>query len=346
MNAFRKNDKSKNRVLILSTGGTLGMQAGNGGPLKPDKVLQDMLTWVPELHDYARAHVEILANIDSSLATPDLWLNLARRIERAHHEEEWDGIVILHGTDTLAYTASALSFLLPALDIPVVLTGGQRPLSATRTDSRNNIIGAVESALEGPVEVMIFFNNTAFRGNRVVKAAIGDFDGFDSPNYPPLGKAGIYWDWFPDRFWPESKRPSLWSAIPDSLPPTPWVLPWTPGLDFEKLIPAFSHHWAVILEAFGTGNMPFSRQMSDFLRKWMDDGGLIFIKSQVPKGRVLQDAYEPGKTIHKMGIPGGFDMTREAMVTKLLALKGLGMNNDKIKHHMSRSMAGELTAKR
>ena len=334
---------AKNRVLVLSTGGTLGMRPTGGGPLQPYKILQDLLTWIPELQDYAEIQVEVLADLDSSLITPSLWLELAGRIRKAHLNDQPSGIVILHGTDTLAYTASSLSFLLPDLAIPVVLTGGQRPLAVTRTDARNNILGAVESALEGPVEVMVFFNNSAFRGNRATKIAIGDFDGFGSPNFPPLGKAGIFWEWNPDLFWPRTRRPTIWPDLPESLPQPPWILPWVPGLSFDDFAPALASQWAVILEAFGTGNIPVNPKLLHELQNYIERGGLVFVKSQVPRGRVALDAYAPGSAFKDMGILGGGDMTREAMVTKLMVLKGLGLANSKITSHMAQSLAGELS---
>lgn len=222
-------EDQKKRALVLSTGGTLSMRLGQSGSLEPATILDDLLTWVPELKTYADIQVEIIANIDSSQATPDLWLQLAHRVNLAQDGGECDGIVILHGTDTMAWTASALSFLLPSLTIPVVLTGSQRPLAVTRTDARNNIIGAMESALEGPVEVMVFFNHKAFRGNRATKCAIADFDGFDSPNYPPLGVAGIAWQWYPSRFWPHTRRQAMPQHIPPACPARPWSYPGCPA---------------------------------------------------------------------------------------------------------------------
>ena len=244
-------DKSSHakRVLIVSMGGTLGMRPARGGTLRPDAVLQDLFKWVPELEGYASVSLEILANLDSSLMEPCHWLLLASRIGKAQAEEQYDGIVVLQGTDTLAYTAAALSFLLLNIAMPVVLTGAQRPLAVTRTDARNNILGAVESALEGPIEVMVFFNHKVYRGNRVTKVAISDFHGFDSPNFPLLGRAGLAWEWNEELFWPHTKRPPLWRALPQALPSAPLVLPWVPGLAFDHLEAVLGGQWALVLEA-------------------------------------------------------------------------------------------------
>lgn len=319
------------------------MRPLGSGPLVPDKVLQDLLTWIPELQNYANIEVEILADIDSSLMTPTLWLTLAQRIEAAQLSGAYAGIVLLHGTDTLAYTASALSFLLPALGFPVVLTGGQRPLAVTRTDSRNNILGAVESALEGPDEVMVYFHHSAFRGNRCTKIAIGDFEGFSSPNIPPLGRAGISWDWNQNIFWPPTRHPTNRPGIPADLPPPPLVIPWLPGLAFESIAPALEHQWALVLEAFGTGNLPIDARMRRCLKAFLQRGGLVLVKSQVPKGSAQLDAYQPGRALLELGVTPGTDMTREAVVTKLMVLKALGLSSERLKKLLRQNIAGELT---
>lgn len=338
------SSKQSKRLLILSTGGTLGMRPGKeDGSLQPDQVLSDLLTWVPELGDYAEIKVEIIANLDSSLITPPLWLTLAQRIELANIKNECNGVVILHGTDTLAFTASALSFLLLNVSFPIVLTGAQRPLAMTRTDARNNILGAVESALHGPVEVLVFFDNTAFRGNRITKTAIGDFHGFDSPNYPPLGRAGMDWIWTKDLFWPITQRPTLWRALPQSLPSPPLVLPWVPGLDFPKLACALDTQWALVLETFGAGNMPLSQATRTVLESFIDGGGIVAIRSQVLNGSLALNKYAPGQAIRSLKVALGHDMTREALVTKLMVLKSFKLDQDRMLQKMSHSLAGELT---
>lgn len=336
--------KAKKKVLVLAMGGTLGMSSKADGPLEPAQVLNDLLTWIPELEDYAEMRNEILCNIDSSQMTPDHWLQAARRIKTAQLEGEYSGVVILHGTDTLAYTASALSFLLPDLTLPVVLTGGQKPLAVTRTDARNNVLGAVETALEAPYpEVILFFHNVAYRGNRARKSSIDTFGAFESPNYPSLGEAGISWHWHEKRFWPQGRRPTIWPEIPESLPTPPWVVPWLPGLDFTTLGCALEHQWALILEAYGTGNMPFNEDTESILGEYIEQGGMVFVRSQVRRGGTALGAYAPGKILEKSGFCEGGDMTREAMVTKLMVLKGLGLKRSELLGHMNRSLVGEMS---
>lgn len=335
--------QQNNRVLILSTGGTIGMSAPQDGALEPAHILQDLAQWIPELDHLTNYSVEVIANIDSSQIKPELWLTLAQRIQNAVEQGDCDGIVILHGTDTMAFTASALSFLMPDLSLPVVLTGGQRPLAQVRTDARNNVLGAIETALHGPNEVLIFFNNLVFRGNRASKTAIGDFDGFSSPNYPELGRAGISWAWNKTLFWPETRRPSVFQSIPATLPSAPWVIPWVPGLDFAGLKPALATQWAIILEAFGTGNLPVDQGLSEALAGYIETGGMVFIRSQVPRGSIMLGTYRPGRSLLEMGARDGLDMTREAMITKLMILKGYGLSREKIGHMIGRNMVGELT---
>ena len=330
-------------VLILYTGGTLGMSPKPGAPLQPAEAHKDLLTWVPELKEYATIDVEILANIDSSLMTPEIWLMLARRIEQAQEEKTHSGVLVIHCTDTLAFTSSALSFLLPGLNMPVVITGSQRPLAVTRTDARNNVLGAVETALEGPAEVLVFFRERAYRGNRITKSAISDFMAFASPNFPALGKAGINWEWNDDLFWPRTRRPTLWPEIPQHLPMAPLVIPWVPGLDFSALAPALERHWALLVEAFGSGNIPLDDGVSETLGMFMQRGGLVYVRSQVSMGRTDLNMYAPGQRLAQLGAVGVCDMTREAAVTKLMVLKASNMDADRISYYMTQSLAGELT---
>jgi len=319
------------------------MSSNLSGELVPGKAHADLSRWVPELVEFADIEVEIIANIDSSLLQPELWLHLAHRIRDAQNGGQVDGMVILHGTDTLAYTASMLSFLLPDLQFPVVLTGSQKPLQILRTDARNNVIGAVESCIKGPVEVMVFFCDYAFRGNRCTKTAISRFRAFESPNFPELGRAGIRWNWHKNDFWPQTRRPSIWPELPERFPCTPWVIPWVPGFDLGSLECGLKNHWAIIIEAFGAGNIPLTDESRLCLEKFEKGGGIIALRSQVQKGGVELDLYAPGKQLFELGVISASDMTREALVTKLMAMKALGLEGSELKNAITRSLVGELT---
>ncbi|PIE01685.1 MAG: hypothetical protein CSA81_10455 [Acidobacteria bacterium] len=333
----------KPRVKILYTGGTLGMSSSKSGELVPGEALADLSRWVPELAKLVDIDVDIIANMDSSLIQPELWLDLAEHVKDAQNDEKTDGIVILHGTDTLAFTASMLSFLIPDLQIPVVLTGSQKPLQIVRTDARNNIIGAVETCIEGPVEVLVFFRDNAFRGNRCTKSAISHFRAFESPNFPPLGKAGIRWKWRKQDFWPKTRRPSIWPDLPKSFPETPWVLPWTPGFNLSGLESGLRKQWAVIIEAFGAGNIPLIAKDKKVLKDYLNSGGLIALRSQVPKGEIEMGLYAPGKELMELGVINAGDMTREALLTKMMAMKALNFKGSELKHAIARTLVGEVT---
>lgn len=192
------------KVLILHTGGTLGMR-----PREPDQVLASdevetaFLEHAPELEEIAAIDTKVLCNLDSTDITPDHWRRMADEVLVAF--EDHDGVVITHGTDSMAYTASALSFLLRDLARPVILTGSQRPLSAPRTDARANLVGAVDLATHDVPEVAIYFHGALLRGNRSTKRSSFAYGAFHSPNHPPLAEVGTHIKWVGDRLTPEGK---------------------------------------------------------------------------------------------------------------------------------------------
>lgn len=332
----------RGRVLIVVTGGTLAMDARGCAPLQPSAAARDIVKLVPELEEYAQIDLEVLCNLDSTLITPDHWLQLARRIEQVQIQASHRGVVVLHGTDTLAFSASALSFLLPALTLPVVFTGSQRPLAMTRSDARNNVLGAIEACLEGPCEVMAFFNQHAFRGSRVTKSSIQDFQAFSSPNEAPLGTVGIHWEWNEDLFWPVTRRPGVAPALPERLPAAPLVLPWVPGLEPEAILEMDWGQWGLVLEAFGTGNLPLSPRTAGALSAFIERGGLLAVRSQVPIGSTRLHTYQPGQALLELGIVPAGDMTREALVTKMMVLKGMGLQGKALVYQLRRPWVGEM----
>ncbi|MCB1052838.1 MAG: asparaginase [Acidobacteria bacterium] len=330
------------KILFVVTGGTLGMRPKGDGPLVPSEAVSDLVHFIPELEEYAQIEFDILCNLDSTLITPDIWLKMAQRIEQVQEQRSHHGVVILHGTDTLAFSASSLSFLLPGLQIPVVVTGSQKPLAMTRSDARNNVLGALEACLDGPTEVMVFFNQSAFRGNRATKSSINDYNAFSSPNYPPLGKVGMHWEWNHDLFWPMTRRPSIAPSLPKSLPHAPLVLPWVPGLDPGDVLQNLKHQWGLVLEAYGTGNLPLSPSSREALLQFMTKGGIVCVRSQVQEGATRLQTYQPGKELLEMGIIPAGDMTREALVTKLMVIKSYGMSAEKARFQLGHSWAGEM----
>ncbi|MDQ2658413.1 MAG: asparaginase [Bacteroidota bacterium] len=339
-------EPARGKILILYTGGTFGMTYDAQGVLIPfDFSL--ILHHLPALKNLALELTVISFDtpIDSSNIQPEHWQILARLV--AEHYDTHDGFVVLHGTDTMAYTASALSFMLDGLAKPVVFTGAQLPISEPRSDARENLITALEvaSARKNGValvpEVCIYFNYELLRGNRSKKVESMQFDAFDSGNYPVLAKAGVKIDYNFSAIRPPGRRSlrllsgldvnisilKLFPGIPES---TIRSVLGTPGLR------------AVILETYGSGNAPTSSVLLPHLKAAIDAGVLVLNISQCPGGRVMQGRYETSKELQRIGVIGGADMTTEAAVTKLMVLLGK-YDTDKVKALVSEPLAGELT---
>lgn len=337
----------RGNILILYTGGTFGMTHDAQGVLIPfDFSL--ILEHLPTLKNLALELTVISFDkpIDSSNIQPAHWQILGELI--LEHYETHDGTVILHGTDTMAYTASALSFMLDGLGKPVVFTGAQLPISEPRSDARENLITALEVASakkDGkPLvpEVCIYFNYELLRGNRSKKVESMQFDAFDSGNYPPLAKAGVKIDYnFAVIRTPDPKPLKLLSAIDPRIS----ILKLFPGIQANTIrsILQTPDLQAVILETFGSGNAPTSATLLSYLKEAIDSGVVVLNISQCPGGRVMQGRYETSRELQNLGVIGGADMTTEAALTKLMVLLG-EYGREKTKLLITACLAGELTA--
>lgn len=330
-------------ILLIQTGGTIAMQEQEN---QDPAASLDYEVWthvleheIPQLHKIANIEVENLFFVDSSDINSSHWLTLAHTIQE--RSDRYDGFVILHGTDTMAYTASALSFAIRPLDRPVVLTGSQVPLSNIRSDARRNLINAVEMATHPINEVIICFNDKILRGNRATKMSIGDFDAFASPNFTPLAEIGLTIDYHRSTkgF---TKKDDLKAGFDDCI----FVLKIFPNMNDEWLsyLP-LKHIKAVILEAFGTGNFPIQPPHSilPFLDRCVDNNVQLIITSQAPYDSVNLQQYDSGKEAQKRGALSAGDMTSEAAITKSMYLLSNVDTNEELRYWFKQPLAGELT---
>jgi L-asparaginase len=339
--------KPKGRILIIYTGGTFGMTYDAHGVLIPfDFSL--ILEHLPTLKNLALelTVISFETPVDSSNIVPEHWQALAKIIYQNY--DSHDGFVVLHGTDTMAYTASALSFMLEGLAKPVVFTGAQLPITEARSDARENLITALDFAsarMNGnPLvpEVCIYFDYELLRGNRSKKVESMQFDAFDSGNYPPLAKAGVKIDYNFSviRNLPADTKLNLHTAIDHNISILK-LFPGIPPATVEAVLTT-KNLKAVILETYGSGNAPTSRSLLGELKKAIDKGIIVLNISQCSGGMVIQGKYETSRDLANIGVIGGADMTTEAAVTKLMLLLG-SYDPQKTRDMLVKNLAGELT---
>ncbi|HLN74013.1 MAG: asparaginase [Methylococcaceae bacterium] len=341
--------EKKPSILIIYTGGTIGMvqKSANGTlvPMKFDHIQEE----VPDLDrlGYNLHVVTFSPPIDSSNMTTSIWVKIAGTIERNYHK--YDGFVILHGTDTMAYTASALSYMFENLDKPVVLTGSQLPIGILRTDGKENLITAIQIAAakrNGVAivpEVCVYFNSRLFRGNRISKRHADDFSAFSSVNYPPLAIAGVEIKYFQENIFHSPNKGIL--KVRSQFDENVVVLKFFPGIGkvvFENIlnIPGLR---GVVLESFGSGNIPNSRWMISLIKNAIKRKIIFLNVTQCQGGSVDMRRYETGIELQNAGVVSGKDMTTEAAITKLMFLLGQGLEIEEIKLHLNKSLIGEIS---
>ena len=284
---------------------------------------------------------------DSSNIDPGVWVKMAEIIEESY--DDFDGFVILHGTDTMAYTASALSFMLENLAKPVILTGSQLPIGLLRTDGRENLITAIEIAAaienDSPAvpEVCIFFDNKLTRGNRTTKMSAEHFDAFYSPNYHLLAEVGLHLKYFHNLISYPRKEQKL--IVHKDFDTNVAILKLFPGIN-RKLVNAITRTdglRGLIIETYGSGNAPTYQWFLDDLKQFIDKGGIILNVTQCHGGSVEMGLYETSRQMLAAGVVSGKDITSEASVTKLMHLLGRFSSKEKVVQSLNISLAGEIS---
>ena len=333
------------RILIIYTGGTIGMMHHHKTKTLVPLNFSEITSHIPELR-----HLKCIIHfhswkkpIDSSNVDIEFWRSLAAVIEKNYAKH--DGFVILHGTDTMAYTASALSFMLENLSKPVILTGSQVPLGAIRNDARRNIITAMEIASSNVVipEVCIYFSNQLYRGNRSEKYSSSKFDAFHSLNYPALVEAGVKIEYNKEAI--AKKRGGKKFAVHTSLDSNVALVKLFPGIPYSMFwqIIKMNGLKAIVLETFGSGNAPTDEVFTGYLKYAIDKGIVVVDISQCSGGSVELGKYETSAHLKKIGVVSGGDMTTESALTKLMFLFGQNYPAKKVKQLMEKNLRGEIT---
>jgi L-asparaginase len=338
----------KSKVLLIYTGGTIGMmQDAKSGQLKPFD-FKHLTEQIPELKkfDVTLSSVSFEKPIDSSDMQPDVWIELVKLIENNYSKV--DGFVILHGSDTMSFTASALSFMLENLNKPVILTGSQLPIGTIRTDGKENLITAIEIAAAKengkPLisEVCIYFEYQLYRGNRTHKFNSEQFQAFQSANYPILAEAGVHLKYNHNAI---KKLNSKKLKIHTSLNPNITILKLFPGIT-QNVVEAICNTKnlkAIILETFGSGNASTHKGFIATLKKAIDKDIVILNVTQCNAGAVDQGKYETSADLAKIGVIGGADITTEAAVTKLMYLLASSKNKKEVENLLVKNLRGEIT---
>ena len=343
--------KEKSSLLLIYTGGTIGMKEDPSiQALRPFDFSQ-ILAEVPELRKFAYKIDSYTFDpvIDSSDIEPASWKTLVQIIEKRY--DEYDGFVILHGTDTMAYSASAVSFMIEGLTKPVIFTGSQLPIGVPRTDGKENLISAVEIAAAKDSyghaivpEVCICFDNVLMRGNRTTKINSSNFRAFRSENLPPLAEAGISIRYSTDLI----RKPADWDHKPlfhKNIDTRVAILKIHPGITPQvvKDILCSTESRAVIIETYGAGNAPSKRWFTDIVKEAADMGKVLLNVTQCIAGSVDMDIYATGKSLKEAGVLNGYDSTTEGALAKLFYILGQCGDNADVKRYIEENLRGEIS---
>lgn len=345
---MRKNRRP--HILIIYTGGTIGMiENPDTHSLQPFDFTR-LIDNVPKIRmlDYDIENIQFNPPIDSSDMSPQHWVEIARSIEDNY--DKFDGFVVLHGTDTMAYTASALSFMLENLHKPVIITGSQLPIGEVRTDGEENLITALQIAAATDItgepmvrEVAILFENYLWRGNRSTKMSADNFNAFKSNNYPSLAKIGLSIHFNEEALWRMQARRPL--KVQYTLDTAVMFLDLNPGITEDVL----RHQLAtpgikgIVLKTFGAGNAPTYRWFTEAIKEAVDRDIVILNVTQCVNGGVHAKMYMSGNQLASTGVISGHDITSEAAITKMMYLFGLGLTTSEVRRYLECSLCGEVT---
>lgn len=337
------------KVLVLYTGGTIGMikdpESGHLGSVDFNSVYEH----IPELN---RLQIDITTQsfktpVDSSEMSFNDWTRIAKVIEKEYNH--FDGFVILHGTDTMSFAASALSFMIQDLRKPIIFTGSQLPIGVIRTDGKENLITALEIAAakdsngESIIqEVAVYFEYSLYRGNRSSKVSSNQFEAFQSPNYTEIAIAGVNIEYkWGSLLRTKSDKPTFSLKASSNIA----LIKLFPGFDIAiyKELFNINRTKGIVIESFGSGNAPSNLDFQKHLSSFIKSGGIVLNITQCSSGEVKQGAYKTSSFFNKAGVVSGRDMTTEAAVTKLMFLLGNYDDLDRVKELLSISIAGEIT---
>jgi len=339
----------QSKVLLIYTGGTIGMiEDPETGALTAFD-FNHLSDQIPEL---SRINTELKVvsmgmPIDSSDMNPMIWQDIAQQVVDSY--DAFDGFVVLHGSDTMAFTASALSFMLQGIKKPVILTGSQLPIGTIRTDGKENLITSIEIAASKDKneesiiqEVAIYFEYSLYRGNRTSKVSAHAFEAFISPNYLELAIAGVDIKYNSSAF------------FKTSLPELNYKFKMDDRVALMKIFPGFStkvyknmfdiqHVKAVVIESFGAGNVPNNTAFFEMIKSYIDSGGVVINITQCSSGSVSQGKYANSTMLNEIGVVSGVDLTTEAAITKVMYLLGNYSDTKEISRLMQASLVGEMS---
>ncbi len=342
----------KNRsILLIYTGGTIGMKQDPEtlalAPFNFNQIIEE----VPELKKFGcriDAH-SFDPVIDSSDVVPEFWVKLAELIQENY--DRYDGFVVLHGTDTMSYSASALSFMLEDLEKPVVFTGSQLPIGMLRTDGKENLISSIEIAAAQDAqgramvpEVCVYFESYLYRGNRTTKYNAENFRAFRSANYPVLAEVGIHIKYNTSyiRYPQEWGKPLKVNKKLDTRVASVKIYPGMTQVVMDSIINTPGIR-GLIMETFGSGNAPTSKWFTDTVKRAVSKGLVVLNVTQCQAGSVDMDAYATGVALKNEGVISGYDSTFEAALVKLFFLLGHSSDNEEVKLYLEKNIRGEIT---